>query len=105
MFNLAIDSKLRGCDLVSLRVQNIAPQQNVLTRATIMQKKTARPVTFEISEHARAAVDKYLSMQNMEVSFYLFPGRTNKGGARLNAMRRRGIFFQFCFIIRIRTWT
>lgn len=79
MFNLAIDSKLRGCDLVSLRVQDIAPQQNVLTRATIMQKKTGRPVTFEISEHARAAVEKYLSILDIPESRHLFAGRTHEG--------------------------
>ena len=54
MFNLAIDSKLRGCDLVSLRVDDIAVGGHVRDRATIIQRKTGRPVQFEITEQTRA---------------------------------------------------
>ena len=53
LFNLAIDSKLRGCDLVSLMIDDIAPQGYALDRATVRQKKTGRPVTFEITEQTR----------------------------------------------------
>ena len=53
LFNLAIDSKLRGCDLVALRIDDIAPNGYALDRATIRQKKTGRPVQFEITEQAR----------------------------------------------------
>src|SRR3974390_1526096 len=60
MFNLAIDSKLRGCDLVALKVEDIAPSGYALDRATVRQKKTGRPVKFELTDHTREAVDRYL---------------------------------------------
>lgn len=75
MFNLAVDSKLRGCDLVRLRVQDIFPGGVPATRATVLQRKTGRPVTFEISEHARSAVDQYLSETGQRIRQFLFPGR------------------------------
>ena len=53
LFNLAIDSKLRGCDLVSLRVCDIAQGKAILPRAMVMQRKTHRPVQFEIIERTR----------------------------------------------------
>ena len=46
MFNLAIDSKLRGCDIVSLRVDDVAPSGYAVDRVTVRQKKTGRPVRF-----------------------------------------------------------
>jgi integrase len=75
MFNLAIDSKLRGCDLVRLRVEDIAPYGISTNRATVRQRKTGRPVTFEISEHTRSAVDRYLTENRFASCDYLFPGR------------------------------
>lgn len=75
MFNLAIDSKLRGCDLVRLCVQDIAPNGYALERAIIRQKKTSRPVSFEMTEHTRTAVDRYLGIRRNKYSDYLFPGR------------------------------
>ena len=56
IFNLAIDSKLRACDLVKLRVDDICSGANVRPRATIVQKKTGRPVQFEIAEQSRSSV-------------------------------------------------
>ena len=50
LFNLAIDSKLRGCDLVGLKVEDVAPHGYAIDRATIRQRKTGRPVKFEITE-------------------------------------------------------
>src|SRR5690348_8593341 len=49
MFNLAIDSKLRGCDVVALRVEDVAPTGYALERATVRQKKTGQPVRFELT--------------------------------------------------------
>jgi len=49
MFNLAIDSKLRGCDVVALRVEDVAPSGYAVDRATVRQKKTGRPVRFELT--------------------------------------------------------
>jgi integrase len=60
MFNLAIDSKLRGCDLVGLRVDDVAPNGYAVDRATIRQSKTGRPVRFELTEVTRQALDDYL---------------------------------------------
>jgi integrase len=60
LFNLAIDSKLRGCDLVALKVENVAPGGYAVDRATIRQKKTGQPVRFELTEQTREAVDDYL---------------------------------------------
>src|SRR5437868_9253832 len=56
MFNLAIDSKLRGCDVVSLKVEDVAPHGFAIDRATVRQKKTGHPVRFELSEQTREAV-------------------------------------------------
>ena len=60
LFNLAIDSKLRGCDVVALRVEDVAPNGYAIARATVRQKKTDHPVRFELTEQTRQAVDSYL---------------------------------------------
>jgi integrase len=75
LFNLAIDSKLRGCDLVSLSVEDIAPHGYTMERATVRQKKTSRSVRFELTEQTRQAVDDYLSASGRGVGDYLFAGR------------------------------
>lgn len=78
LFNLAIDSKLRGCDLVALRIEDIAPRGYVADRATIRQSKTGRPVTFEITEQARQALGIYMNMRARTVDDFLFPGGPGK---------------------------
>jgi integrase len=60
MFNLAIDNKLRGCDAVALKVEDIAPHGYAIDRATVRQRKTGRPVKFELTDQTRQAVDDYL---------------------------------------------
>lgn len=75
MFNLALDSKLRGCDLVRLRVQDISRAGAVIARASILQRKTHRPVQFEITDAARDAVAAWVNMRRLEPDSYLFPGR------------------------------
>jgi integrase len=75
IFNLAIDSKLRACDLVKLRLDDICSGTNVRRRATIVQKKTARPVQFEISEQSRNSVEAWLPTLRATGSRYLFPTR------------------------------
>ena len=57
LFNLAIDSKLRGCDVVALKVEDVAPNGYAVVRATVRQKKTGRPVRFELSEQTRQAIN------------------------------------------------
>src|ERR1017187_9146953 len=59
MFNLAIDSKLRGCDVVALKVEDVAPNGYTIDRATLRQRKTGRPVKFELTDQTREAVDDY----------------------------------------------
>jgi integrase len=76
MFNLAIDSKLRGCDVVSLKVDDVAPHGHAIERATVRQKKTGRPVRFEITEQTREAVDQYLKTGNKCSGEFLFVGRS-----------------------------
>jgi len=79
LFNLAIDSELRGCDLVSLRRCDIAPRGYAVDRATIRQHKTGRPVRFELTEQTREAVDDYLKSVRTEAGGYLFPSRVHDG--------------------------
>src|SRR5580700_8076828 len=61
LFNLAIDSKLRGCDLVAIRVDDIAPNGYAIERASVRQRKTGRPVRFELAEQTRQTIDEYLA--------------------------------------------
>jgi integrase len=74
LFNVAIDSKLRGCDVVRLMIEDIAPHGHCIERATIRQRRTGRPVKFEITEQTRHAVDQHLSKLNPSENGYLFPG-------------------------------
>ena len=72
MFNLAIDSKLRGCDVVAIRVDDVAPNGYAIDRATVRQRKTGRPVRFELTEHTRQAVDDYLRVSHRKAGEFLF---------------------------------
>ena len=74
LFNLAIDSKLRGCDLVALRVDDVAPNGYAVDRATVRQRKTGRPVRFELTDVTRQAVDDYLRESGLTSGQSLFPG-------------------------------
>jgi integrase len=80
LFNLAIDSKLRGCDVVAVRVDDVAPSGYSMDRATIRQKKTGRPVRFELTDQTRMAIDDYLRQTERKPEQFLFAGRGNKGG-------------------------
>jgi integrase len=81
LFNLAIDSKLRGCDIVALKVEDIAPHGYAIERATVRQKKTSRPVRFEITEQTRQALDDYLSATNRKRGDFLFAAQRQAGRA------------------------
>ena len=74
MFNLAIDSKLRGCDVVAVKVDDIAPNGYAIDRATVRQRKTGRPVRFELTEQTRQAVDDYLKVSRKKPGEFLFTG-------------------------------
>lgn len=80
LFNLAIDSKLRGCDVVALKVDDIAPGGYSVDRATVRQKKTGRPVKFELSEATRHAVDDHLRICSRQPGEYVFAGRRGPDG-------------------------
>jgi integrase len=75
MFNLAIDSKLRGCDVVALKVEDVAPNGYSVDRATVRQKKTGRPVRFELTEQTRQAVDDYIRATGKKPGQFLFTAR------------------------------
>ncbi|MDA9415130.1 MULTISPECIES: tyrosine-type recombinase/integrase [unclassified Bradyrhizobium] len=79
MFNVAIDSKLRGCDVVALKVDDVAPGGYSADRATVRQKKTGRPVKFELTESTRQAIDEYLRLTGKKSGEYLFTGRRLSG--------------------------
>jgi len=77
LFNLAIYSKLRGCDLVRLRVSDVCVGDRVQDRATIIQRKTGGPVQFEITEQTRAAIRDWLANSVPRNAQYLFPSRVH----------------------------
>jgi integrase len=78
LFNLAIDSKLRGCDIVALRVEDVAPNGYAADRATVRQKKTRRPVKFELTDQTRQAVDDFLQEAGKRPGEHLFTGRRGR---------------------------
>jgi len=78
LFNLAIDSKLRGCDLVGLRVHDVVQGSQIARRAIVMQKKTQRPVQFELTEQTRDAVAAWIATAHLKPEQYLFPSRMSE---------------------------
>ena len=75
LFNLGIDSKLRGCDLVALQVRDVAHGNQIAPRAMVLQRKTQRPVQFELTEPTRDAVAAWIAKANLKPEQYLFPSR------------------------------
>ncbi len=75
LFNLAVDSKLRGCDLVKLRVCDIAQGGRVSNRAIVTQQKTNQPVRFEITTQSRESVANWIASANLTSTDFLFPSR------------------------------
>jgi integrase len=75
MFNLAIDSKLRACDLTKLRVRDVCHGERVACRATILQQKTQRPVQFEITEQTRDSIEAWIKQAGLRATDFLFPSR------------------------------
>ena len=78
LFNLAIDSKLRSCDLVQLKVLDVALGSRVSSRAKIIKKKTQTPVQFEITEQTREALERWIEHANLSHNNYLFKSRIRK---------------------------
>jgi len=79
LFNLAIDSKLRGCDLLKLRMMDIMQGGQILPRATVEQQKTSMPVKFEITQKTRDALIDWIDLKKLTFDDYLFPGRSRTG--------------------------
>ena len=77
LFDLAVDSKLRGCDLVALRVHDVVQGNRIASRAIVMQKKTQRPVQFEITEQTRDAVAAWIAAAHLKPEQFLFPSRVS----------------------------
>lgn len=77
MFNLAIDSKLRGCDLVRMRICDAVLSGTVRLRSTVIQQKTGRPVPFELTNPTREALSAWLRLRSRNDSDWLFPSRSS----------------------------
>lgn len=77
LFDTAIDSKLRGCDLIRLRVGDLVSGNDIRARALVIQRKTGRPVQFEILEPARSSLLKWLERRGGTVEDYAFPSRVD----------------------------
>ena len=75
LFNLALDSKLRACDLVTIKVRDVLHRNRVVERATVMQQKTHQSVQFEITAQTRSAIFDWLQLTNLDLDDYLFPSR------------------------------
>ena len=78
LFDLGIDSKLRACDLVKLRVRDVCHGDRVAGRATVLQQKTGRPVQFEIAPATREAVEGWIRTAGLKSDDYLFPSRVRR---------------------------
>ena len=75
LFNIGIDSKLRGCDLVRLRMRDVCHGEQVATRAIVMQQKTQRPVQFEITQGTPEALQAWTRQAELRSDDFLFPSR------------------------------
>ena len=78
LFDLGIDTKLRACDLVKLRLRDVCLGDRVASRATVLQQKTQQPVQFEISLANREAVEAWIRKAGLKSDDYLFPRRVRR---------------------------
>ncbi len=79
LFDVALDSKLRGCDLVSLKVGDLLSAGGVKRRVVILQRKTGRPVQFEVTEQARRSIGHWIELKALSAEDWLFPSRMKLG--------------------------
>ena len=77
LFNLGIDSKLRACDLLKLRVRDIFHGERIAARAILVQQKTSRPMQFEITESTRTALTDWIKLSGLASDGFLFPSRVH----------------------------
>ncbi len=88
LFDLAIDSKLRGCDLVKMRIGTLVTGHEIRTRAMVVQQKTGRPVQFEITTEVRASLLAWLQRRGGTVDDYAFPSRVDHASPSLRGLPR-----------------
>ena len=88
MFDLAINSKLGGCDVVTIKVNDIAPNGYAIQRAIVRKRKTGRPFRFELTEHTRQAGEDYLKSSRKKLGEFLFTSL--KSGCSMKAHELSG---------------
>lgn len=98
LFNLGIDSKLRACDLLAMRVEDIGTRTSVFRQATVVQKKTNAAVTFEITEATRKSVLIWITTAQLSENDYLWKSR-NRGSQRLSMSQYTRIIKQFARVV------
>ena len=76
LFNLALDSKLRACDLVKMKVSDISHNGRVSKRAIVVQQKNKKPVQFELTQQARESLEHWISINQLQANEHLFPSKT-----------------------------
>jgi len=81
LFNLALDSKLRGCDLMGLKVSDVQTGDEIRARTKVIQKKTGKPVQFEIMKQTREALMDWIEFKQLNIYDWLFPSRKNRDNA------------------------
>jgi integrase len=79
LFDLALDSKLRGCDLVALKISDLVSASGVRSRVVILQRKTGRPVQFEVTEQTRRSIANWIETKQLSPDDWLVPSRSKKG--------------------------
>jgi integrase len=90
LFDLALDSKLRACDLVALRVSDLVSKGRVCGRVMILQRKTGRPVQFEVAEQTRRSLTDWLEARRTVNDEWIFPSRSNRGAHVTTRQHARG---------------
>jgi integrase len=98
LFDLALDSKLRGCDLVSLKVGDLLSAGGVKRRVVILQQKTGRPVQFEVTEQARRSIGHWIETKGLSAGDWLFPSRM-KAGAHLSTRQYARLVDQWVALV------
>jgi integrase len=98
LFNLGIDSKLRACDLLDLRVSDVGSRETIFQQATIVQKKTDAAVTFEITDAARASIRAWIKDANLLPDDFLWLSR-NRNSKRLSMSQYSRIIKQLAEVV------
>lgn len=98
LFDLALDSKLRGCDLVALRASDLLSASGVKRRVMILQQKTGRPVQFEVTEQTRRSIAAWIEKKSLSFDDWLFPNRV-KAGAHLTTRQYARLVDQWVALV------